>query len=98
VSDESHLHHEIARGGKAQRLLDDEIYTGAMTSLRETLLEGLDSAKTPEARERFWLSRQLLKHLEFLILDVANTGKIARKQLDMIAGQKSLAQKLRIVK
>lgn len=84
---------EAVRGNAAQQLLDNEIYKEAITKVHDGILNAMKSAPMGDEKthNRLVIALQLLAQIERHIEDIANTGRMARIQME----EKSLRNKIR---
>ena len=84
---------EAVRGNAAQQLLDNEIYKEAITKVHDGILNAMKSAPMGDEKthNRLVIALQLLAQIERHIEDIANTGKMARLQME----ENSLRNKFR---
>ena len=88
------LNREVADGHAAEQLLENPIYREALDKVKTGLIQAMaDSPMGDEkTHNRLVIALQLLNQIERNIKTVAETGKIARIQINQ-----SLPQKLRAV-
>lgn len=87
------LEDEVRRGGKAQELLNNEIFTDAVKAIEEALLLGIrQSAFKDEAlREKLCHRYSLLHDLVAQIATTMETGQLAEEQVK----QSSIAERVK---
>lgn len=90
MTDESPLDADLRKGQAAQRLLDDPLITEMFENLRAEYLKAWEAtaARDTDARERLWQAYQIAGKVRTQLGMVAGGGKLARRELDDIAGQK----------
>jgi hypothetical protein len=88
---EAKLHQEVSRAERARELLEDPMMLEAMESLRAQYLAAWENspARDPEAREKIWTYLKALDKVKGHLLEVMETGMLAREQLT----QESLMKK-----
>ena len=77
---------QIARGKRAQLLLEDTLLTEILDGLEKTYIEAWEkSAETESAyREKLWGLHKLTKELRVQLNILAQGSKIAQAQLDKL--------------
>ena len=92
--DEGKLRLEEQRGAQAQALLDNDLLREAFAGLRQDYMAAWEATgvRETDARERLWQAVQIVGKVQSHLKAVADTGKLARRQLDDIAklGEKRL--------
>lgn len=86
--DEGKLHREASRGSKAEGLINHELFKESFDALRAKYIEAWTITEPAEtnAREKLWLAVQVLADVENHIKKVAQSGRLAKKQLDELGG------------
>lgn len=74
---------DIARGRRAEQLLNDEMLKGAFATIKAEYLKGWESSgpRDTEGRERLWQAFQIIGKVETHLKDIMNNGKIAQHEL-----------------
>ena len=69
------------REEQAKRLLNDELFKEAFSTLEKNLLDSWNSSGVSEveAREQIWLSLRLLERIRLHITSIVETGDMAKK-------------------
>ena len=69
------------REEQAKRLLNDELFKEAFSTLEKNLLDSWNSSGVSEveAREQFWLSLRLLERIRLHLTSIVETGDMAKK-------------------
>lgn len=82
--DESKLRLEETRGVQAAALLDNDLLREAFATLEREYMAAWQAtgARDTDARERLWQAVQIVGKVQAHLRSVADTGKMARKQLD----------------
>lgn len=80
---EDRLEDERKLGADAEYLLDHPIYKDAVNRLRDEIMQQWRNApaRDAEGRERLWVMLKLLERIEAHIATVAQTGRMASKQI-----------------
>ncbi len=93
MSDEDKIATAIGKGSRAESLLQFDVFNEAFTKLEADLIEAWKvwGASDTNGRERIWQAVNLLGKLKSGIVSVANNGKLARRELNDIAGKRSRA-------
>ena len=78
------LGHDAARGTHAEQLLRDEVLVEAFAALeRDYVAAWRESpARDTDARERLWQAVNIIGKVKSHLQSVANSGKLARKEID----------------
>ncbi len=78
----------IDRGVQADALLRSEMLTGAFTALRDQYMKTWDATTGPEAqaRENLWLACKRLDDVRNHLTRAVRDGKIARQDVERMAG------------
>jgi hypothetical protein len=84
---------EIERGGKAQRLIDDEMYIESMAGVREAIIKQWEACpiRDKEGQHELKLMLKLLSDLQANIKTIADTGKLAQINIER---EKSLLRRV----
>lgn len=90
MDEEQRLHREAARGLQAERELTHT--ADAFAALRADYVKAWESttARDTDARERLWQAVQIVGKVESHLRQMVETGKLAKRQIDDIAGRKRL--------
>jgi hypothetical protein len=77
----------IARAARAKELLQSELMKEIFTQLEADYIAGWRNtcARDTDARERLWLSVQVVGLVKDHLIIVANNGKLAQAELDRLA-------------
>ena len=69
------------REEQAKRLLNDELFKEAFSTLEKNLLDSWNSSGVSEveAREQIWLSLRLLERIRLHLTSIIETGDMAKK-------------------
>ena len=69
------------REEQAKRLLNDELFKEAFSTLEKNLLDSWNSSGVSEveAREQIWLSLRLLERIRLHLTSIVETGDMAKK-------------------
>ena len=69
------------REEQAKRLLNDELFKEAFSTLEKNLLDSWNSSGVSEveAREQIWLSLRLLERIRLHLTSIVETGNMAKK-------------------
>jgi hypothetical protein len=80
------LHQDAARGKRAEQLVNDELLTGAFTTLRADYIKAWEEtgARDTDARERLWQAIQIVGKVQTHLKSVLNDGKLAMHELNAI--------------
>lgn len=86
---------EAEKGEKAQRLLDSESWKEAFVATRQAILEkwAASPIRDQEGQHELRLLIKLMDDLEGHIKSVANTGKLAKAQIEEENRAKELAKR-----
>lgn len=84
---------EIERGGKAQMLIDSDIYRDSMAGVRDAILKQWEACpiRDKEGHHELKLMLKLLNDLQANIKTIADTGKLAQIQIER---EKSLLRRV----
>ena len=76
---------DIARGERAQALLDNDLLNEAFGKIRSNLHEQFEksSAKDTEGREEAWKMLKVISEVERHLKSVIHTGKLAKAEKEM---------------
>lgn len=94
------LEDEATRGAAAQNLLENELFREAFSVVKAEILEQWQTApaRDTEGRERLYVMVRLLEKLRGHIESVAETGKMARKQISDIEERSRLQRAMDAVR
>lgn len=86
------LDKELLAGRDAQYLLEHPTFVEALTKIRAEITDqwSASPARDTDGRERLWVMLKLLDRLEGHIKTVAETGKLAAKQIADIEAKRRL--------
>ena len=84
------LAQDIARGHRADLLLQDELLTGAFDGLRAEYLKAWEATKYNETndRERLWQAVQIVGKVKTHLQSAVNDGKLAKAEIDSLIDRK----------
>ena len=84
------LEQRIARGNRAQRLLDDGMLAEAFAKLEHEYVAQWRNTefRDQDARERLWWAARVVARVREHLLIVANNGEIAEREIRALAGKK----------
>ena len=84
------LEQRIARGNRAQRLLDDEMLAEAFAKLEHEYVAQWRNTefRDQDARERLWWAARVVAKVREHLLIVAKNGEIAEREIRALAGKK----------
>ena len=90
MSDELALNKAAERGARAQRLLDDDLLVEAFETLDRDYTRAwrATAARDTDARERLWQAVQVVAKVRDNLIRVVNGGKLAQRELAMLADRK----------
>lgn len=79
----------IGFGARADVLLANDVFTESFAFLERDYIEAWKqtAARDTDARERLWQAVQIVGKVRQHIVSVANNGKLARRELDDLAGK-----------
>ena len=82
--DENKLHDEVARAARAERLLNDTLFTGSVEKVRQAYIARwqMTQHNAEREREQLWLSLSALEQVVNEIRAVATSGKMAKIMLE----------------
>jgi len=74
---------DIARGRRAEQLLNDEMLKGAFATLKAEYQKAWENspARDADGRERLWQAFQIVGMIETHLKNVMDNGKIAQHEL-----------------
>lgn len=77
----------IARGKRAELLLQDELLVESLDSLKAAYIEAwqVTSARDSDARERLWQAVQVVGKVKEHLGSIAANGRIAQTEIDDLA-------------
>ena len=93
-TDQTKLQSEVSRSEKARLGLSNPIFVEAIENLKKLYSQSLlnTGVKEQDAREKLWLAYQVVQKVEQHFIEIMETGKLAKKQLEdfrkSIDGQK----------
>ena len=78
------LEHDIGRGQRAARLLNDPMIAEAFDTVAASLLAAWEATADGQERERerLWLMTKLLARVRGYLAEAADTGKISQMQIE----------------
>jgi len=90
MNDEVKLQNEVSKGTDAGRLLDDPIFNETFDYLKGKYLETWEqtSVEDSKARENLWMMYKTLDTIRGHINTFVDTGKLAKKQIEGLSGDK----------
>ena len=90
MNDEVKLQNEVSKGTDAGRLLDDPIFNETFDFLKNTYRAAWEqtSIEDSQRRENLWLMYKTADTLKSHIQSYVNTGKLAKKQIEEINGER----------
>lgn len=92
--DQTKLQSEVSRSEKARLGLSNPIFVEAIENLKKLYSQSLlnTGVNEQDAREKLWLAYQIVQKVEQHFIEIMETGKLAKKQLEdfrkSIDGQK----------
>jgi hypothetical protein len=92
--DQAKLQSELSRSEKARLGLSNPIFVEAIENLKKLYSQSLlnTGVNEQDAREKLWLAFQIVQKVEQHFIEIMETGKLAKKQLEdfrkSIDGQK----------
>ncbi len=92
--DQAKLQSEVSRSEKARLGLSNPIFVEAIENLKKLYSQSLLNTGVNEeaTREKLWLAYQIVNKVEQHFIEIMETGKLAKKQLEdfrkSIEGQK----------
>jgi hypothetical protein len=93
-TDQTKLQSEVSRSEKARLGLSNPIFVEAIENLKKLYSQSLlnTGVNEQDAREKLWLAYQIVNKVEQHFIEIMETGKLAKKQLEdfrkSIDGQK----------
>ena len=93
-TDQTKLQSELSRSEKARLGLSNPIFVEAIENLKKLYSQSLlnTGVNEQDAREKLWLAFQIVQKVEQHFIEIMETGKLAKKQLEdfrkSIDGQK----------
>ena len=77
---------DIARGKRAEQLLNDDLLKEAFAQLRAEYIKGWEEtgARDTDARERLWQALQIIGKVHTHLTSVLSNGKLAMHELQTI--------------
>jgi hypothetical protein len=93
-TDQTKLQSEVSRSEKARLGLSNPIFVEAIENLKKLYSQSLlnTGVNEQDAREKLWLAFQIVQKVEQHFIEIMETGKLAKKQLEdfrkSIDGQK----------
>jgi hypothetical protein len=93
-TDQTKLQSEVSRSEKARLGLSNPIFVEAIDNLKKLYSQSLlnTGVNEQDAREKLWLAFQIVQKVEQHFIEIMETGKLAKKQLEdfrkSIDGQK----------
>lgn len=79
---------DTTRGKQAQRILDDEVFQGAMETLRAGIFEAWQKELDEDDRNRLWAMGQTADQFENVLRSIIADGELAKAELLHINGEK----------
>ena len=92
--DQAKLQSEVSRSEKAKLGLSNPIFVEAIENLKKLYSQSLlnTGVNEQDTREKLWLAYQIVNKVEQHFIEIMETGKLAKKQLEdfrkSIEGQK----------
>ena len=92
--DQAKLQSEVSRSEKAKLGLSNPIFVEAIENLKKLYSQSLlnTGVNEQDTREKLWLAYQIVNKVEQHFIEIMETGKLAKKQLEdfrkSIDGQK----------
>jgi len=92
--DQAKLQSEVSRSEKARLGLSNPIFVEAIENLKKLYSQSLlnTGVNEQDTREKLWLAYQIVNKVEQHFIEIMETGKLAKKQLEdfrkSIEGQK----------
>ncbi len=77
---------KVARGRRAEQLLNDELLKGAFADIRAEYIKGWEdsAARDADGRERLWLALQIVGKVQTHLKMIASDGKIALHEMQAL--------------
>ena len=90
---EDKLNRDIVRGARAAELLGNELLQESLSVLERDYVEAwkITPARDTDGRERLWQAVNIVGKVRDHLVKVANNGKLAQRQLNELAAQRSRA-------
>lgn len=87
MADELKLHKDKERGAQADALMRNDLFKETLKTLEAEFIRSWASTRADEreARENYWRALQILGNMEQLIRVVAANGRLAQREIDMLA-------------
>ncbi|HAI39507.1 MAG TPA: hypothetical protein DCM40_16060 [Maribacter sp.] len=81
---EGKLQQEITQSNKAKQLFENELFKESFDKLRKLYQESLFNTGVNEeaTREKLWLAYNIVNKVEQHFIEMIDTGKLAKKQLE----------------
>lgn len=89
---EDKVQQTIVDGSKAGTLLKDEAFTKAVDAVKSGLISYWQVAKTPEDRERVWMSIHLVDKITDALVIARDNGTVAQQQVEQLLADSGLAR------
>lgn len=99
TGEEEVLHASVERANRAKALLGDPLMVDAFDILERSYIAAWKSTPPRDSagRELYWQAVQIVGKVRSHLESVAASAALEQKQLEELAGKKTLAQKLGIV-
>ena len=83
-TDQAKLQSELSRSEKARLGLSNPIFVEAIENLKKLYSQSLlnTGVNEQDAREKLWLAFQIVQKVEQHFIEIMETGKLAKKQLE----------------
>ena len=80
---EDKTYNEVVRGEEAERILNSEVYKGAIESVRNGVVDAIGSSPMGDEKthNRLAIALQLLNQIERNLKTVMQTGQMAKMQI-----------------
>jgi hypothetical protein len=90
--DDNKLYDEVTRAARAERLLNDTLFTECVEKVRQAYIARwqITPPNAEREREQLWLSLKALEQVMNEIAQVANSGKMAKITLERAYARKEL--------
>lgn len=74
---------EITKGGEAEKILNNEVYKHAFTTVKNNIIEAMQSSPLSDdtTHNRLVIALQTLNQIERALTDIMQTGKMAKIQV-----------------
>lgn len=79
----------IHKGARAEALLTNDVFNEAVAGLQAQLMTRWKVATDRDERERIWHCVNLTEQIRHAIVAVAGNGKLARRELELLASGKA---------